>query len=479
MMSLFAKQPNTMTIDPSALTDVERQFQEMFESMVIGQPEATRMALSINNAYLNPLRDKSRPIGVYLLVGPSRTGKSHTARIIAKIYHGDEEALTRIQASAYQDKHEMQDLKGAPPSYAGYKDPQDKNKALEPTDTDTYSRLSPHNIRRVRAGSTETIDIVVIEEFEKGCQDFWKLWMDIFDNGQLILRNGEIADLRNAVIILTSNLGTREIADMEKPGLGFLNNARELTPGEIKKSTEAVFLKTYPPEFRNRIDALVSFRHLQAEDRSAILDAEIKQLQSLVYEKLPPEGLFELRVEPSAREHLLVAAGSNIAELKRSVQSQIADALGRLLAGNRIKGKDLVCFSLDGEKLVINVTADAASLPEQDLYDVKNRRADSKQQEKPVQHQPASATSSCTALQPWTPQQWKATIWGNNKKDAQEKSYPVIDDLENEFGVVVPKVVLSRIAPWKVDLIVTASDNQIKQIKKKYNWLVFVPTSMQ
>ena len=334
----------------------EELFRHQFNKRVIGQPDAERIALMAHSAIHNPLRDKARPIGIYFLIGPSRTGKSLTAEALAELLHGDKNALTRVQASDYMTEAQLLDLKGAPPMYIGYRDPQDPKNALTDTDLDPTSLISGHNLKRVRLGSQSAVDIVVIEEFEKGCADFYKLFMGIFDKGKLVLGNGVAVDFSNTIFVLTSNLGMAEMERMSsRKTIGFATTTTKASTPDVASVVNSAMRQHYPPEFRNRLDAVVVFQTLSAVSVVKIVEAEIAAVQQRI-NTLKPESVFVLQADSSTSRFLLEEAtrdGGSVAELKRVVSKHLLDPLGRELSKGTIAG---------GDQIMVSHCADGATL---------------------------------------------------------------------------------------------------------------------
>ncbi len=339
----------TIQLDPSHVNPKEEWFVGQFAQRVIGQPEALQVALQAYNAAHNPLRDMSRPIGIYLLIGPSRTGKSLTAETLALLLHGNKDALIRLQGGDYRQEHQVLDLKGAPPSYLGYKDPAEEKGKLVENEVDPVSVISNHNMKRVRLGSDSTVNIILVDESEKAHPDFFKLWMGIFDTGTLRLGNGEMVDFSNTIFIMTSNLGMAAVEKLARGGIGFTNGQRDVTKEDVQTVVSQALVQVYPPEFRNRIDAVVVFQPLQDSDMRNIVRQEIALLQERIDKQLQRGKSFALKVTESAQDFLLqetLNKHKSIAELKRIVYRQIEMSLGRELQRGTIQGGDVVHVSL-------------------------------------------------------------------------------------------------------------------------------------
>lgn len=342
----------TIQLDPSRVNAKEEWFVGQFAQRVIGQPEALQVALQAYNAAHNPLRDMSRPIGIYLLIGPSRTGKTLTAETLALLLHGNKDALIRLQGGDYRQEHQVLDLKGSPPSYVGYKDPGEGKGKLAENEVDPVSVISNHNMKRVRLGSDSNVNIILVDESEKADAEFFKLWMGIFDTGTLRLGNGEMVDFSNTIFIMTSNLGMAAVEKLARGGIGFTNSARDVTKADVESVVSQALVQVYPPEFRNRIDAVVIFQPLQDNDMKNIVKHEIALVQERIDKQLQRGQSFSLKVTEAAGDFLLqetLTKHKSIAELKRVVHREIETPLGRELQRGTIKGGDVVHVSLGAD----------------------------------------------------------------------------------------------------------------------------------
>ena len=336
----------TTQINADALTDREDAFIAKFKSRVIGQDAACEVALDVYRVLTNPLRDKTRPIGVYYLVGPSRTGKSYTPETLAEILHGSKKAVTRIQMADYNNDAQILDIKGAPPMYVGYQDP--AKLKLNPEDVDPTSLLSSHNLKRVRLNSKLPVDIIILEEFEKGNADIFKLFMGIFDKGELRLGNGQVVDLRSAVFFLTSNIGMDTLArKATAKKIGFIQNEAEtaITPELIAQTVKEAMREQFKPEFINRMDMVAIYKPLDHDETVRIVDTEIEMVRERIAASLPAFKVFELEVSLEAKAYLANKAkenGGSIAELKRVMNRLVLNPLGREINQGKIAGASVV-----------------------------------------------------------------------------------------------------------------------------------------
>lgn len=268
-------------------------------SKVIGQAEAVSvLARSIRLAYTG-LRDPRRPRGVFLFVGPSGVGKTQLARSLAEQLFGDERALLRLDMSEYAEKHTVSRLVGAPPGYVGYDEPGQLSQPL---------RDRPHAV-------------VLLDEIEKAHPEVFDIFLSLFDEGRLTDTHGRPVDGRHAIFIMTSNLGTTH---GQRAGVGF-ERRPELRDAALDDALRAFFR----PEFLNRIDHIVRFRELDADDLAEVVALELRALKA----RMETQGLrltyADSVLEAVAAESLRRGAGAR--GIKRVVEERIAVPLSDLL----------------------------------------------------------------------------------------------------------------------------------------------------
>lgn len=357
-------------LDPALIDPDTERFMDFFGSRVIGQPKANEMAQMIYERANSKIRNKKQPIAVCVAIGPSRTGKSYSGKVIAEFIHDDPDAVTVLEGADYVEKHQVLDLKGAPPTYVGGLSAKEKAE-LKPEDTDPRSRISNHNLRRVRLHSKSNINIVIINEFEKAHQDFYKFWMGVFDNGFAVLGDSEVVDFTNTIFILTMNLGMDEVEKLEEGGMGFIKREHKATLEEIEGVVGKAMKSLYKKEFRNRLDAVVIFKQHTRDELLNIVDTELGLVSKRMNSALQSGEMFELDVETSAREFLLNTAmgeGGSVAELKRVIERLIVTTVSRLMRNDSVGfGDKLVIYVEEGDKkLSFGLAEGEGDVPEVD-----------------------------------------------------------------------------------------------------------------
>ena len=273
---------------------------------VIGQEEAlTAVANAVRRARAG-LQDPHRPIGSFIFLGPTGVGKTETARALAEFLFDDERAMVRLDMSEYMEKHAVARMIGAPPGYVGYEEGGQLTEAV---------RRRPYSV-------------ILFDEIEKAHSDIFNVLLQILDDGRLTDSKGRTVDFKNTVLIMTSNLGSREIQAAE---------------GDEKQVREAVLQElrlNFKPEFLNRVDDVVIFHQLSQEQIGAIIDVQLERLRAMLAERN-----LTLVLEPSARE-LLMREGYDPSygarPLKRAIQSYIQNPLAvKLLQGEILPGQTI------------------------------------------------------------------------------------------------------------------------------------------
>ncbi|KAL5495272.1 hypothetical protein ACEPAI_735 [Sanghuangporus weigelae] len=288
---------------------------------VVGQPEAVKAVANAIRLSRSGLANAQRPIASFLFAGPSGTGKTLLSKTLASVLFDSKDAMIRIDASEYSEKHSISRLIGAPPGYVGH---------------DAGGQLTEY-IRR------KPYSIVLIDEIEKASREFVTLFLQVLDDGRLTDGQGRVVDFRNTVIIMTSNLGAAYLQDM---GDGF-----------VKPETRALVMNAiqghFPPEFINRIDEIVIFRSLSRRNITKIVDIRLKEVQERLSERK-----MVLRVSLEAKEYLASVGYSPIygaRPLYRAIQQELLNPLSILILENAVRDGEAIDVQFDGphNRLVI------------------------------------------------------------------------------------------------------------------------------
>ena len=288
---------------------------------VIGQDAAIEKVVKAILRSRVGLKDPHRPIGTFMFLGPTGVGKTHLAKQLAKYMFGSSDALIRIDMSEYMEKYTVSRMVGAAPGYVGYEEGGQLTEKV---------RRRPYSI-------------VLLDEIEKAHPDVFNILLQVLDEGRLTDNTGRTVDFKNTVIIMTSNIGTRQLKDFGR-GIGFAAQSRgsddkEYSRGIIQKALN----KTFSPEFLNRLDDIITFDQLSLDSIMRIVDIELQGLHS----RLAAIG-YQLEVEDDAKQFLAkkgydVQFGAR--PLKRTIQNYLEDPLSELIVSGEVQPGDAIHVS--------------------------------------------------------------------------------------------------------------------------------------
>ena len=298
---------------------------EDLQSKVIAQDTAIEKLVKAILRSRVGLKDPNKPIGTFMFLGPTGVGKTHLAKELAKYMFGSSDALIRIDMSEYMEKFTVSRLVGAPPGYVGYEEGGQLTEKV---------RRKPYSI-------------VLLDEIEKAHPDVFNLLLQVMDEGRLTDSYGRMVDFKNTVIIMTSNIGTRQLKDFGR-GVGFATQSR-LDDKEFSRSViQKALNKSFAPEFINRVDEIITFDQLSLEAITKIIDIELKGL----YDRIEAIG-YKLIIDDKAKE-FIAGKGYDVQygarPLKRAIQTYLEDGLSELIISSSLKEKDIIQVSLNEEK---------------------------------------------------------------------------------------------------------------------------------
>ncbi len=302
------------------------KMEENLRKRVIGQDEALEAVANAVRRSRAGLQDPNRPIGSFIFLGPTGVGKTETAKTLAEFLFDDERALVRLDMSEYMEKHAVARMIGAPPGYVGY---------------DEGGQLT-ESVRR------RPYSVVLFDEIEKAHPDVFNILLQILDDGRLTDSKGRVVDFKNTVLIMTSNLGSREI------------QSSTLVDTPIKEMVLDVLRSHFKPEFLNRVDDIVVFRQLGKDEIAQIIDVQLERLRKMLGER----GI-QIELDPSAKE-LLVTEGYDptfgARPLKRAIQTMIQNPLAtKILNGDILSGQTIKVSAENGELKFESGTATASA----------------------------------------------------------------------------------------------------------------------
>jgi CheY-like chemotaxis protein len=334
---------------PDSLAGGPGRLVELLARKVAGQPEALTHIVPYLQMYQAHLNPPDRPAGIFLLLGPTGTGKTRTVEAVAEILHGSSRHLLKIDCAEYQADHEVAKLIGAPPGYIGHRE----TKPLL-----TQERLL------AAASSRSDLAVVLFDEIEKAAPSLVALLLGVLDRGTLRLGDNATVSFEKTLVFFTSNLGARQMLKVVRPDIGFQGvdrrSAASIADRLQSVAAEAV-RRRFSPEFVNRIDVVVTYRPLDAAALREILDYHVAEFQEHVRGRLG-ERAFETVVTPAARALLLERGTSEeygARELKRTIHRLLTQPIAALVADGDIPpgGRVTVDVSAEGDALSLQPAA--------------------------------------------------------------------------------------------------------------------------
>ena len=302
------------------------QMDNVLNGKVIGQEEAVKKVVRAIQRNRAGLKDPKKPIGTFIFLGSTGVGKTELAKVMARELFDSDDALIRIDMSEYMEKFAVSRLVGAPPGYVGYEEGGQLTEAV---------RRKPYAV-------------VLLDEIEKAHPDVFNILLQILDEGFVTDSLGRKVDFRNTVIILTSNIGSRDLKDFGD-GVGFGTAAKKSTSDARARSTiENALKRAFAPEFLNRIDDIIFFNALQKEDIHRIIDLELGKLYSRL-EKLN----YKVELTDEAKEFIVEKGWDKdfgARPLKRAIQKYIEDILAEMLVNKEMQEGDTVILEVNENK---------------------------------------------------------------------------------------------------------------------------------
>ena len=334
---------NWTGIPVTRLSESERSrllsLEDTLHERIVGQDEAVRAVARAVRRGRAGVKDPKRPVGSFLLLGPTGVGKTELSRALAEAVFGSEEAMIRIDMSEYMEKHSVSRLIGSPPGYVGY---------------DEGGQLT-EKVRR------KPYSVVLFDEIEKAHEDVWNVLLQILEDGAVTDSQGRRVDFRSAVIVMTSNVGAKSITAAAAP-LGFAANAQEdgeARFGAVKEAVTAELRRTFRPEFLNRVDETIVFRPLSEENMAEIARRLLKKTAARM------EALGIRFVFDDAAARLLAQRGTDASygarPLRRLISAEVEDALASLLLEGTLAHGDTAVLTAENGTLCVRRREKAAA----------------------------------------------------------------------------------------------------------------------
>jgi ATP-dependent Clp protease ATP-binding subunit ClpA len=347
-------------LDPSQTGHEAVKLHADLMNRIVGQDEAVNQIVSIYQTYLSGMNSPGRPIGNLLFLGPTGTGKTKLVEATAESLLGDSRAVIKIDCAEFQHSHEIAKLIGSPPGYLGHRE--------------THAILCQEALNQFHHEGMK-VSFILFDEIEKASDALWNLLLGILDKGTLTLGDNRKVDFSQSLIFMTSNLGATEMNSLMRPHLGFATSAMEMASGsgevdeamtgKLSRVGIEAARKKFTPEFMNRIDKVVVFRPLGAEQLQRILTLELSQLQQRIIRSAGSVP-FVMNLTEAARNFLL-NEGTDLKygarHLKRAIERNLVHPISNLIASEQIHAGDLIVIDYDSVTEALTFTKEAEDMP--------------------------------------------------------------------------------------------------------------------
>jgi ATP-dependent Clp protease ATP-binding subunit ClpA len=347
-------------LDPAKTGREAVSLESSLRRMIVGQDEAIQQIVNIYQMYLTGMSAPGRPIGNFLFLGPTGSGKTRIVEATAEALVKNPRAVLKIDCAEFQHSHEIAKLIGSPPGYLGHRE--------------THPLLSQEVLNQYHT-DTMKISFVLFDEIEKASDALWNLLLGILDKATLTLGDNRKVDFSRAMIFLTSNLGAGEMSAIMNPKLGFHASAAQakIAAGEMDENTAAKMARSgveaarrkFTPEFMNRLDKVVTFQPLGRQELKKILDIELNLVQQRIF-NTSPERAFVFTVSDGSKDFLLVEGTDmkyGARHLKRAIERLVVQPVSNLIATDQVRGGDWVRIEYDKDSKSLRFAREAEGLP--------------------------------------------------------------------------------------------------------------------
>ena len=315
--------------------DAASEFEQALFQRIVAQDEAALALSQIYQVYLAKMTLPGKPLGALLFLGPTGSGKTRAVEAAAETLFGDPRAMVKIDCAELQHSHEISKLIGSPPGYLGHRE--------------TPPLLTQENLERFQTPNAK-LTFVLFDEIEKASDALWQLLLGVLDKATLTLGDNRRVDFSNCVVVMTSNLGAREMSELTEGKLGFSRRApasQELDSRVERIGIEAARRK-FSPEFMNRLDKVVVFRSLNGEALRRIIELELDAVQRRILSI--GSGSFIISCSNDAKNFMLVEGFDRrygARPLKRAIERHLILPLSNLIATGQVVGGETVCIDVD------------------------------------------------------------------------------------------------------------------------------------
>src|SRR6187401_497620 len=341
-------------LDPERKSPRAADFEDKLSGWIVGQERAVRRMSGLFQIYLAGMNNPTRPIGTMLFLGPTGSGKTRVVEAAAEVLFGEPHAIVKIDCAEFQHSHEIAKLIGSPPGYLGHRE--------------TSPMLTQENLDRMHTDDMK-VSLVLFDEIEKASDSLWQLLLGILDKATLTLGDNRRVDFSKCMVIMTSNLGAREMSELISGGIGFAPGKGAKNPHDtevdqkIYRTAVEAARRKFSPEFMNRIDKVVVFRSLKEHHLRQILDIELRSVQDRITESAGTKFIFECTTE--AKEFLLsegIDLKYGARHLKRSVERFLVYPLSNLVATQQVETGDFVKVDFDTSKDLLTFTKQSGKM---------------------------------------------------------------------------------------------------------------------
>jgi ATP-dependent Clp protease ATP-binding subunit ClpB len=335
--------------------------------LIVGQDEAIQQIVNLYQMYVAGMNSPERPVGSFLFLGPTGSGKTRIVEATAESLLGSSRAVIKIDCAEFQHSHEIAKLIGSPPGYLGHRE--------------THPLLSQEVLGQFTTDKVK-LSFVLFDEIEKASDALWNLLLGILDKATLTLGDNRRVDFSKTIVFLTSNLGAAEMSSILRPNLGFAASelARKMEAGlvsedlseKVARAGVEAARRRFTPEFINRLDKIVVFKPLGQNELRRILGIELRLLQQRIFDSVGP-NYFIFKVTPPAEQHLL-EQGTDVKygarHLRRAIERLVVQPLSNLIATEQLRGGDLVQIDLDRQSDALTFRREAENLAIQAMLEL-------------------------------------------------------------------------------------------------------------
>ena len=351
-------------LDPAQTGKEASSLENNLHRMIVGQNEAVDQIVNIYQMHLTGMNAPGRPIGSFLFLGPTGSGKTRIVEATAEALLKNPRAVIKIDCAEFQHSHEIAKLIGSPPGYLGHRE--------------THPLLSQEVLNQFHTETTK-LSFVLFDEIEKASDALWNLLLGVLDKATLTLGDNRKVDFSRAMIFMTSNLGASEMSALMMPKVGFTAAAARarMASGVVDEGMGDKLARTgieaarrkFTPEFMNRLDKIVTFQPLGTEQLKKVLDIELNQVQQRIF-NTSADRAFVFTLADASKDFLLTE-GTDLKygarHLKRAIERLLVQPMSNLIATDQVRGGDWVRVDFDEQAKALRFSRECEGLPVQEM----------------------------------------------------------------------------------------------------------------